>query len=255
MHSRATVTAGYEIEPGKYSSEVHDLTGERYDFEKNILWDLPLWAVLPYVMLTFFPVCFFPGEFVYFLFLTFGYRRVTQRTILDDDLRRDLYRQIAAYPGIETGELNELTGVSRSRLRYHLAMLAREGKVATVCHRGRYGHFARNQRHTAFEQRIQIVLREEISQVMLGRLLESMEVDRNDLSERLGISGRIASDRMREFKGDGIVVTERDGRFVRYRLSEAAREFFDRHPEALRLPGHPGTESYPAEMGREISSG
>jgi hypothetical protein len=37
LHSRATVTAGYEIEPGKYSSEVHDLTGERYDFEKNIL--------------------------------------------------------------------------------------------------------------------------------------------------------------------------------------------------------------------------
>jgi hypothetical protein len=36
-HIPGTVTAGYEIEPGKYSSEVHDLTGERYDFEKNIL--------------------------------------------------------------------------------------------------------------------------------------------------------------------------------------------------------------------------
>ena len=66
---------------------------------------------------------------------------------LDDDLRRDLYRQITANPGIGTTKLGSDGCITR-RLRYHLDMLIREGKVAAVSYRNRARHFAGNQRYT-----------------------------------------------------------------------------------------------------------
>lgn len=247
-----TATAGYTVEP-----VTEEYPGEMHDFEENTFWDLPPRVMLLNFMLLVLPACFFPGELLYILsvLLPFGFRQVTRRTVLDDDFRLDLYRQIAANPGVGTGELSESTGASRGRLRYHLDTLIREGKVAAVDYRSRTGLFARKQRYTDLEQRILISLREEPSRAVLRCLLGSPDMIRNDVAERLGLSGPTISRHMQEFEAEGIVTAERDGRFVRYRISGGAREFLNRYTGDLPVSRHPGTGSYPTAKGHEVLSG
>ncbi|NLN09103.1 MAG: winged helix-turn-helix transcriptional regulator [Methanoculleus thermophilus] len=225
-----TATAGYAVESG-----LEKFSGEMHDFEEITFWDLLPRVRLLHITLMILPACFFPGELLYTLciLLPFGFRRVTGRTILDDDFRLDLYQEIAANPGVGARVLGKMVGVSRGRLRYHLDMLIREGKVAAVAYRNRTGYFARSQRHTDLQQRLLIALREETLRTILGHLLESPDTTRNDVAERLGLSGPTVSHHMQELEVDGIVAAERDGRFVRYRLSEGVREFLSRHPGDL----------------------
>lgn len=247
-----TATAGYMVEPvtEEYPHNLHD-------FEENTFQDQPYLVMLLHFMLMVLPACLFPGE-LFYLFSTLvplGFRQVTRRTVLDDDFRLDLYRRIAANPGAGAGELGELTGASRGRLRHHLNTLIREGKVAAVDYRNRTGHFARNQRYTDLERRILISLREEPSNAVLGCLLRAPNTTQSDLAEHLGLAGPTVSRQMQEFEAGGIVTAEKDGRFVRYRLSKGAREFFNRHTGALPFPGHPDTESCSATKGHEALSG
>jgi predicted transcriptional regulator len=248
----ATATAGYITKPA-----TEDYSNELYDFEEDAFLDQPPQVMISYIMLMLLPACFFPGEILYLLstLVPLGFRRVTKRTILDDGFRFDLYRQIAAHPGTGPDELGELTGVSRGRIRYHLAMLIREGKVAALEYRNRTGHFARNQRHTDLEQHILICLQDEPSRAKLEFLLRSPDTTRSNLAEQFGLSGPAVSRQMQELEAKGIVVTERDGRFVRYGLSESAREFLNRHPEDLLTSGHPDTEGQPSARGPEVLSG
>lgn len=245
-----TATAGYVVNPmtTEYTSEVKDV-------EENTFQDLPLRVMLLYCMLVVLPACFYPGELFYLLsiLLPFGFRRVMRHNVLDDDFRRDLYRRITDRPGTSTRELGELTGASRGRLRYHLDILIREGKVATVDYRSRARHFARNQRYTELEEHILISLREEPCQTILWRLLGSSDMTRSELEEHLGLSGPTISQHMQEFEAEGVIAAERGGRFVRYRLSKDAREILNRYTGDNPVSRHPGTEGYPAAQGHEVS--
>ncbi|WP_292520327.1 winged helix-turn-helix transcriptional regulator [Methanoculleus sp.] len=247
-----TATAGYVVEP-----MTEEYTGEWRDPEEITFWDLPPRVMILYFLLMALPGLPYMGELFYVLSLlvSLGFRRITKRTVLDDDFRSDLYRQIVANPGAGAGELSELTGASRGRLRYHLDLLIREGKVAAVDHRNRTGHFARNQGYTDLEQRILISLQEEPSRMILTHLLEAPDTTRSDVAERLGLSGPTISRHMQEFEAEGIVTAERDGRFVRYRLFGGAREFLNRYTGDLPVSRHPGTGSYPAAKGHEVLSG
>lgn len=60
---------------------------------------------------------------------------------------------------------------------------------------------------------------------------------------------------MQELEAEGIVAAERGERFIRYRLSEDARESLDRHTRDVPLPGQPDTESCPAARSPEVLSG
>ncbi len=247
----ATATAGYEVKAAG------DYTDEMKDPKENTFQNLPPQVMISHFMLMVLPACFFPGELIYLLsiLLPFGFRQVTKRTVLDDDFRLDLYRQIIAHPGAGPEELGELAGVSRGRLRYHLTMLVREGKVVALEYRNHTGYFARNQRYTDLEQHILICLRDEPSRAILEFLLGSPDTTRGDLAEQIGLSYPAVSRQMQELEAKGIVIAERDGRFVRSRLSEGAREFLTRHPEDLPISEHPDTESQPATGGPEATSG
>lgn len=245
-----TVAARYVVEP-----MTEEYTGEWRDLEAVTFWDLSPREMLLYFLLTALPGVPYMGELFYALSLlaSLGFRRITKRTVLDDDFRNDLYRQIAANPGAGTPELGELMGASRGRLRYHLDMLIREGKVAAVDYRNRTGHFARNQRYTNLEQRTLIGLREDPSRMILRCLHRSPDTTRGDLAERLGLTGSTISQHMQQLEAEGLVATDRNGRFVRYRLSRGAEEFLNRYTGAFS--GYPGTVSYPTARGHEFLSG
>ena len=247
-----TATARYVVEP-----VTEEYTGEWHDFEEIAFRDLPLQVMIVHFLLTVLPGIPYMGELFYALslLLPFGFRRVMRHNILDDDFRRDLYRQITANPGIGTTELQELTGASRGRLRYHLDMLIREGKVAAVNYRNRSRHFARNQRYTALEKCILASLRDETPAAILARLSRPPGATRNDITEDLGLSGSTVSQHMQQFEAEGIIVRDQEEKPFRYRLSEGAREFFNRYMGDISIPIYPGTEGYPTARGHKLLSG
>jgi predicted transcriptional regulator len=221
-----TATARYVVEP-----VAEEYAGEWHDLEEITFRDLPLRVMLLHLLFTILPGLPYMGELFYALSLLvpLGFRRVMRHNILDDDLRRDLYRQITANPGIGTTELGELTGASRGRLRYHLDMLIREGKVAAVSYRNRARHFAGNQQYTALEERIFASLRDETPAVILTHLHRSPGATQNEIKDQLGLAAPTISQHMQQFEAEGIVVRDQKGRSFRYRLTGDAREILNEH--------------------------
>ena len=246
-----TATARYVVEP-----VTEEYTGEMHDLEEITFWDLPPRVMLLYFLLTLLPGLPYVGELFYALsiLLPLGFRRVRRHNVLDDDFRRDLYRQITIHPGASTRELRKLTGASRGRLRYHLDMLIREGKVAAVDYRNRFRYFARNQRYTALEKRIIASLRDETPGPLLVHLLRSPGATRNEIAEDLGLSGPTVSQHMQRFEAEGIVVIDREERTFCYRLSRDSREVLNKHQDRP-VSRHPGTKGYPGARGHEVPSG
>jgi len=247
-----TATARYVVEP-----VTEEYTGEMHDPEEITFWDLPPREILLYFLLTLLPELPYMGELFYALslLLPLGFRRVTKRTVLDDDFRLDLYRQIAANPGAGTAELRELTGASRGRLRYHLDVLIREGKVATVDYRNRAKHFARNQRYIDLEQHILINLQDETPGTILTYLLGYPGATRSDIAEHLGLSGPTVIWQMQQLEAEGIVTADKEEKATRYSLVAGAREFLNWYMGDLPSPGTlaPGGTS-PAQS-HEVPSG
>jgi predicted transcriptional regulator len=244
-----TATAHYVVEPatGEYTDGWHG-------FEAIAFWDLPSRVMIIYFLLMVLPGISYVGEHIYMLslLLLLGFRRVMRHNILDDDFRHDLYRQITTNPGAGTTELRELTGASRGRLRYHLNMLIREGKVAAVDYRSHFRHFARNQRYTALEKRTLASLRDETPGAILAHLLRSPGATQSDIADDLGLAAPTVSLHMQQFEAEGIVAVDREERPFRYRLSAGARKVLNEH-QALPRPAsrRPGLESYIDARGRE----
>ena len=134
-------------------------------------------------------------------------------------------------------------------------MLIREGKVAAVDYRNRFRHFARNQRHTALEKRIIASLRDETPRAILAHLLRLPGATRNEIAERLGLSGPTVSWQMQQFEDEGIVTVDREERTFCYRLSTGALEFLNRYMGDLPVTGHPGAGGDLPARGHEVLSG
>ncbi len=246
-----TATAHYAVEPA-----TEEYTDGWHGFEAITFWDLPSRVMIIYFLLMVLPGISYVGEHIYILslLLPLGFRRVLRHNVLDDDFRHDLYQQITIHPGASTRELRELTGASRGRLRYHLNMLIREGKVAAVDYRSHFRHFARNQRYTALEKRTLASLRDETPGAILAHLLRSPGATQSDIADDLGLAAPTVSLHMQQFEAEGIVAVDREERPFRYRLSAGVREALNEH-QALPRPAsrqHPGLESYIDAWGREV---
>lgn len=222
-----TATARYVVEP-----VTEEYTGEMHDLEEITFWDLPPRVMLLYFLLTLLPGLPYVGELFYALsiLLPLGFRRVRRHNVLDDDFRRDLYRQITIHPGASTRELRKLTGASRGRLRYHLDMLIREGKVAAVDYRNRF----RILRETSGIPPSRSASSPASGTRPRGRywyLLRSPGATRNEIAEDLGLSGPTVSQHMQRFEAEGIVVIDREERTFCYRLSRDSREVLNKHQD------------------------
>ncbi len=245
-----TATARYVVEP-----VTEEYTGEWHDFEEITFRDLPLRVMIVHFLLTVLPGIPYMGELLYALSLLvpLGFRRVMRHNVLDDDFRNDLYRQITIHPGASTGELRELTGASRGRLRYHLDVLIREGKVAAVDYRNRFRHFARNKRYTALEKRIFASLRDKTPAAILAHLFRSRGATRTEIKEQIGLTYSTISQHMQQFEAEGIVVRDQEKGSFCYRLSAGAQGFFNEHQGLPAQECH-STKSHPTARSHEASS-
>ncbi len=65
-------------------------------------------------------------------YAAYGYRRITNRNLLEHESRKQIYEEIVAVPGVDLKKLTEITGMNESTLRYHLDRLYDGGKIQTT---------------------------------------------------------------------------------------------------------------------------
>ncbi len=145
-----------------------------------------------------------------------GYRRITQRNLLEHEGRRQIYDQIVASPGVDIRRLIETTGMNENTLRYHLERLYDGGKIQAstiggVCH-----YFENHGKYSTGEQILMARMLSAASSRILRIILLKPGLTRGELADLLGVAGPTVTRSVQHLTDDGLIRVERDGRFARY---------------------------------------
>lgn len=206
-------SAAYVVSPGGlYPPSEHPFVPSEVAF-----WELPLWVIL-------LEVCIVPLELLWAAktCLSLGCRRVGRENVLESAARAGIYTMIRAAPGIHLRALSERAAISMSTLRYHLAVLQEHHKITSLDEDGYLRFYENSGTYTAAQQRVLKHLRNTTTREILIGILEHPGASRQEVADTVGISGPAVTWHMKKLTGDRIIRQERDGRAVRYRISEDA---------------------------------
>ena len=145
-----------------------------------------------------------------------GYRRVTNKNILEHETRRMIYEQIVGFPGIDLKTLIRMTEVNENTLRYHLEKIHTGGKIRVTTVGGISHYFENHGRYSEEEQ----ILKARMFATGSGRILNLVGshpgLTRGELAGHLGIAGPSVTRSVSHLVEDGLIRLERDGRNRRY---------------------------------------
>jgi predicted transcriptional regulator len=183
-------------------------------------WELPPRVMLTFAVLSLCPALVFPVEFFVFLkvFSYLGYRKIASSSVLDSPSRRQIYDTIVDNPGIFFNEILRSTGLKRSTLQYHLAVLKFTGRITSVEIRADVRYFENSGRYSTTEQKVLRSLRNVREREILMCLMAEPAITRKGLMERLGVSGPTVSWHTGRLSDDGLLAVTRDGKQMRYTI-------------------------------------
>lgn len=235
----AADTGGYTVTPGADSV----LTGPPQDPVPISFWDLQPRAMLLALVLSFCPVLVFPVEIFFYLKLIslLGYRKFEQYAVTYNEKRQTIYETITENPGIRFNAIKRLTGMKNGTLKYHLLVLGMKRRIIFFG-TGRYiRYFENNGRYSDLDKKIFQHLADPTARRILEILATTPEVSRKELSVIVGITGPSISWHTRRLSGDGIISIRKNGNGVRYELSPAGVNIFERYfrLDAVKGPGAP----------------
>jgi predicted transcriptional regulator len=157
--------------------------------------------------------------FALHLWASLGYRRVTQKNILENDTRLRIYRAIREKPGIQRGEIARITRTHPGTLRYHLAVLRQAGKIAVEQTGGCCRYYENSGRYSGRERTVLAVLGNTTRREILTVLLRTPGLSRQEIAAHLGISGPAVSRHMDVLQRDGIVEKSMEGRAASFTIT------------------------------------
>ena len=190
---------------------------------------LDLWQVSPViiiaVMLTLFsPALAVPAEIILagLGLMTFNFRRVEEKTVLDNELRGSIYHYIIKNPGVCFTEIEKGLLVNRGTLEYHLGILKREHRIAVLTKKRRGFYFENSGRYSSDEMEMFAVLRNDTELAICGYLLDYPGASRNEIVLFIKTTCSTASWHLKRLCDSGAVFSTKNGRVVNYHLSGAA---------------------------------
>lgn len=149
-------------------------------------------------------------------YATKGYRRITGKNLLEHETRRIVYETILASPGIDLKTLTQITGMNENTLRYHLERMQESSKIQVASIGGSAHFFENHGRYSKEEQTLIARMFTEGSGRILQTILRHPGISRGELAEMLGVAGPTVTRSMTRLIHEGLILQERDGRFVRY---------------------------------------
>lgn len=227
---------GYVVEPATDADIANSTPLEMVPVS---FWDLPPRDMLTVVALSVSPLLLYPLELFFFIkmFAYLGYRKITTASVLNDPTRSRIYNAITANPGIFFNELARQTGVARSTLRYHLALLKMTGKIAVSKTGSDVRYFENSGKFSGAEQKILATLHNDKERFICEYLLRNPATTRGDLEKVLGISGAAVTWHTNRLRDAGVLDVTRKGRTVQYTITPDALPALGRYLSQGRGPG------------------
>jgi predicted transcriptional regulator len=193
-------------------------------------WDLTPREMAIIGALAISPLLLIPVELFFAIkLLSFlGFRRIARKNVLLNSVRNTIYTCIRERPGISSGELATVAGISRGALAYHITLLRALGKIVLIKNHGAVSCFENSGTYNRREQQVLNYLRTDTGRKILDALAGTPGLSRAELGEMLGVSGPSVTWHMKRLAADGIVMVRREGKFSRYVISEEMTRFLNR---------------------------
>lgn len=200
-------------------------------------WNLSFREMIIFLVLMISPALLFPVELLFFIkaFTVLGYRKIERDAILRNENRRTIFDAVKANPGIYFNDLSRLTGINRGTLKYHLVILKLNKKISTLNTCGSERYFENNGYYTDLERILFRRLREETTRKILELVFEKPDISQKEIAEWIGISMPSVSWHMAALNREGIVIAQKIGRQVQYRLSKSADPVLRKYCEKSAL--------------------
>jgi len=229
---------GYTVEPVTTDQD----TGTPLESVLIGFWDLPPGIMLLSLAISSTSVVGFAVDlFIYIkLFLYLGYRKISRNTLFHNAVRSRIYSCIKDNPGIFFNALVRTTDVKRGTLRYHLIVLKMMGKIAVLDSTGNPRYFDNSGRYSEIERHVLKFLRNDTDYRICRLLLESTDVTRKELADRLGLSLSTVSWRMKRLSKENIIRIQKMGKNVHYEINPDAwmylKKYLDFSQDITNMP-------------------
>ncbi|MEN6610919.1 MAG: Crp/Fnr family transcriptional regulator [Methanoregulaceae archaeon] len=203
-------------------------------------WNLPPQGMAFVLVLSISPLLLYPLELVFLLkiFIYLGYRKIAKTSVLDNEIRKEIYHYVQENPGTFFSAISKDIQVKPGTLQYHLAILKLFGKIALLETNGHTRYFQNSRNFSKTEQLLIKYLQNPTEHIIFEFLIKFPEITRKDLEESLGISGVAVTWHMNRLSQENLLQVTKVGRNARYTLNPEAKHYLE---EYLALePGTPG---------------
>jgi len=183
-----------------------------------------------------------------------GYKRICKENALESPQRRKILRFVKRNPGLHFREISRRVPLTRGTLDYHMKTMESVGLLKTVSGRGRIHYFVADAPYPAEEETLIIALRNESLRRIITGIYLNQGACNEEIAEDVGLSGATVREHVRYLEDLGVVIAERDGRYVRYTLAKN----YSRILTGMRIvtPNRRGARQHPPEgsaLGKDVS--
>ena len=169
------------------------IKNDKPDEIKVTFWQLPWWIKLHYILTTIL------GILGIWKFLPIVVTKV--KSALENAKRRKILRVVMKNPGISLKELEDITGMNRSTLRFHIDFLEKEGWVRSV-------RVGKHRLLFANGQDVHVDIKSERKRRIIELLSGRDGLSIKELANLLGVSYHTAYRHVMDLKEWGIVAVE-----------------------------------------------
>lgn len=191
------------------------------------VWNVPLNVVLISLFSIVVPMAPFfliKTMFSLSLLLHFGHKRVLKKNVLENETRRRIYTCIHENPGMYLSALSCRLGLNIGTIRYHLGVLCEMGKVVPEHECGFVRYRVNKEKYSELGKRVGGYLCNRSKQRILTLILQNPGITRENIASKLELSGSGVAWHMDTLILEGIVISERNGKYVNYFLSSDVKD-------------------------------
>ncbi|MFA5103248.1 MAG: winged helix-turn-helix transcriptional regulator [Candidatus Thermoplasmatota archaeon] len=226
-HVNAENLGGFIVSPVPPGTD----TGTPFDTQEVDFWELPIQVILLSIALSVSPLLELVTQLILFtkFYLYLGYRKLAKKNLLHNDTREQIYQCIRENPGVFFNAIIRKTGVKPGTLRYHLIILQTNKKISILSSEGHVRYYENSGLFSDTEKIVLKFIQNKTDCRILVQLMNSPELNRKELGNKLGISGILVTWYMKRLSDAGIIFLKKVGKNARYEITPEARNYLEKY--------------------------
>jgi predicted transcriptional regulator len=147
-----------------------------------------------------------------------------------------IYTYVKENPGIQTADLNKLTGFTYRNLIYHLNHLVNTGMITSGECKNTTRYFENSGKYSPEERTMLMYLNHRRDKKIIETVFRNPGISRSEISRHVGISGPTVSWHIHFLLNDNIIEQEKEGTVVRHYLSDKMLKVYDNLSSRVSMP-------------------